>query len=384
MSATSRPWYGEASKPADGTSELPVQKFLYHRAPLLVYWEATRACALACLHCRAEAVPNRHPHELSTEEARELFRQVATFAEEDRRPPHIVITGGDPLERPDIYDLIAYGTELGLSMSITPAGTEQLTPAVITRLKKAGMHSLGLSLDGSSAARHDTFRGVDGSFQWTVEAIRAAEALGIPMQINTMVTAQTVDDLPAIYEYLTDFGITRWALFFLISTGRGQVLSEITPEESERLLNWCWRRQAEAPFVIKTTEAHHFRRIAFLKMRRRGLTPQQVRRSPIGRAFGIRDGNGIVFVSHLGQVYPSGFLPHSAGSVRTQRLVDIYRDSALFRSIRDVNGFKGKCGQCEFRAICGGSRARAYAATGDPLQSDTLCPYQPRNIYEGR
>lgn len=354
-------------------------RFVYNQAPILVYWEATQSCALACIHCRAESVPFRNPFELNTDEARALLQQIAAFG--GRRLPHLVITGGDPLRRPDLFELIDYGHSLGLSISVTPAGTSELTSDVIRRLKLSGIQSVALSLDGSTPERHDAFRGVAGSFQWTLDGAHALVDAGIPLQINTMVTAQTLDDIPQIYETVRDLGITRWALFFLITTGRGQGLAEVTPAQSERLLVWLGEigRNPETPFIIKTTEAHHYRRIAVQKMRRY-LDDETILSLPVGRGFGIRDGNGIVFISHVGQVFPSGFLPLSAGNVRKQSLVEIYRDSDLFQSLRDAEQLKGKCGACPFRTLCGGSRARAYAATGDPMESDPLCPYQPRAV----
>lgn len=351
-------------------------KFIYDRAPLLVYWESTRACDLACVHCRAEANVWRHPNELNTEEVRRLLQQIVDFG--GPRLPHLVITGGDPLKRSGLFEHIAYGRSLGLTISVTPAGSARLTRDVIGRFKEAGVNALGLSLDGSTEARHDTFRGEPGSFEWTVNGVRMAHEAGLPVQVNTMVTAETVADIPAIYEVIGDLGIARWALFFLIATGRGAALESVAPAESERLLNRLWRLAAQAPFPIKTTEAHHYRRIAYLKMRKSGLTPEEMARTPVGRAFGIRDGNGIVFVSHTGAVYPSGFLPLAAGNVRKQSLVELYRHSTLFQSLRDIDQLRGKCGRCEFRAICGGSRARAYAREGDPLAYDSLCPYEPR------
>lgn len=352
------------------------EPFIYDRAPLLVYWESTRACDLACVHCRAEANAWRHPMELRTEEVRALLRQIAAFG--GPRLPHLVITGGDPLQRPDLYELIAYGRSLGITLSVTPAGTRRLSRNVIRRFKEAGVNALGLSLDGSDEARHDTFRGEAGSFHWTVKGAKMAFEEGLPVQINTMVTAETVADIPAIYEVIRDLGIVRWALFFLIATGRGAALESVTAAESERFLNRLWQLAREAPFPIKTTEAHHYRRIAYLKMARRGLAAEEIARSPVGRGFGIRDGNGIVFVSHTGAVYPSGFLPLAAGNVRKQSLVDLYQHNPLFQSLRDVDQLQGKCGRCEFRAICGGSRARAYAEDCHPMASDPLCLYQPR------
>ena len=354
----------------------PEEGFVYDKAPLLIYWEATRACDLACIHCRATAVAQRHPLELRTAEVRTLLQQITTFG--GRRLPHLIITGGDPLQRPDLFALIAYSRELGITTSVTPAGTARLTRKVIHDLKTAGIASLGLSLDGSDAARHDAFRGEPGSFAWTVAAVKVAREAELPVQVNTMVTARTLSDIPAIYDVVRELGIARWALFFLIATGRGEQLAEISPAASERFLNWLWNLAPRAPFPIKTTEAHHFRRIAYLKLRARGKSDPEIRRTPVGRGFGIRDGNGIVFVSHTGEVFPSGFLPLAVGNVRRGSLVDIYRHSELLRALRDTDNLQGKCGRCEFRAMCGGSRARAYAAVGDPLASDSLCPYRPR------
>lgn len=353
------------------------QRWVFARAPQFVYWEITRACDLACIHCRAEAITGRSLLECSTEQGKDLLRQIAAFG--GPRLPQVVMTGGDPLQRPDLFELIAYGRTLGLSMSATPAGTARLTPQVVEAFRDAGTASLALSLDGASAASHDAFRGVAGSYAWTLDGASAIVSQGIPLQINTMVTGDSAAELPAIYEVVRDLGITRWALFFLISTGRGQGLAEVTPAESERVLNWIWQRTVDpaTPFAIKTTEAHHYRRIGFTKLARR-TTPEALRAGPLGRGFGIRDGNGIVFVSHSGEIYPSGFLPLAAGNVRRgDSLAEVYRQHPLFVGLRDADRLEGKCGACSFRRICGGSRARAYAATGNPLGSDPLCPYVP-------
>ena len=354
------------------------ERFRYEQAPMLVYWEATQSCALACTHCRANAMLQRNPWELNTQEAQALLRQIAEFGCE-AMTPHLVITGGDPLQRPDIFELIAYARSLGLSVSITPAGTMALTDKLVEQLHAAGISSIALSLDGSTPSRHDTFRGVPGSFEWTKAAAQAIVARNIPLQINTLVSAQTLDDIPNIYAEVRSWGITRWALFFLITTGRGSQLAEVTPAQGEQLLQWlgALARNPATPFLLKTTEAHHYRRILVQALRHR-LSEEAILATPAGRGFGIRDGNGIVFVSHIGQVFPSGFLPLSAGNVRKIPLTAIYRNSSLFQALRDPNQLQGKCGACPFRMICGGSRARAYAVTGNPLESDPLCPYQPR------
>ena len=372
---------GPAAREGRTANPAPIPAgFVFDRAPWLVYWEATRACDLACLHCRAEAVPQRDPRELSTSGAQALLHEIARFADGEGRPPHLVITGGDPLQRPDLVELVAYGSGLGLTISVTPAGTPRLTREAIGELERAGMRSLALSLDGSTAERHDGFRGVPGSFAWTLGAAESAAAGRIPLQINTTVTAGTAGDLPAIYRLVRRLGVMRWTLFFLVATGRGRELREVTPRECERLLVWLVDLGEQAEFAIKTTEAHHIRRIGLLRMRARGMDEAAILRSPLGRGFGVRDGNGVVFVSHLGEVFPSGFLPLPAGDVRARSLVEIYRDAPLFRALRDVTLLKGRCGRCPFKAICGGSRARACAATGDALESDPLCVYEPRPV----
>jgi radical SAM protein len=349
--------------------------YVYDRAPMLIYWELTRACDLACRHCRAEAVVDPDPDELTTEEARAVLGQIAGFGPP---LPHVVFTGGDPLKRTDLFTLVEEATRLGLGASLAPSGTTLLTRDALRRLRAAGLQSASLSLDGPTADRHDAFRGVPGCFDVTMRAAGWAVEAGIPLQINTLVTAETAVDLPAIYALLTSQRIVRWSLFFLIAIGRGVGLRELDPEAAERLMEWLYDLTAAAPFAIKTTEAPHFRRVALGRMRAAGLDGAAIRRSSIGRGFGVRDGNGIMFISRSGDVTPSGFLPLRAGDVRTASLSDLYRASPLFVSLRDVSRLRGRCGRCEFKAICGGSRARAFARTGNALESDPLCPYVPQ------
>ncbi len=348
--------------------------YVFAPAPMLIYWEMTRACDLACRHCRAEAIALRHPNELSTAEGRAMLRQALEFGPP---LPHLVFTGGDPLKRPDLMDLTAEATTLGFSVSLAPSGTTLLSAEAIRGLAAAGIQSMSLSLDGSTAARHDAFRGVPGCFEMTLAAAHRIREAGIPLQINTLVTAETLADLPNIYTLMRDLSIMRWSLFLLIAVGRGRVLQEITPAESERLFNLLLSLGREAPFAIKTTEAPHYRRVAHRRMRAAGMDDAAIAATPVGRGFGIRDGNGIMFVSHTGDVYPSGFLPVVAGNVRASSVVDLYRGSPVFSRLRDVTQLTGKCGLCSFASICGGSRARAYAWTGDYMASDPLCPYQP-------
>ena len=346
----------------------------YAKNPMLVYWEMTQACALACRHCRAEAVTTPQPGELTHAESRDLLRQIAAF---DKPSPHLILTGGDPLKRADLFDLIDDAKALGLTVSITPSATRELTFEKLAELKAHGIESLGLSLDGSSSVRHEAVRGVEGCFDWTMRALQDAAALGMLVQVNTLVSQETVDDLPATYELLKSLKVMRWSLFFLIAVGRGKMLQPISPARGEELMHWIYDLAQVAPFAIKTTEAPTYRRVALSRMRDDGMTSAEMRKTPVYRGFGIRDGHGIMFVSSQGNIYPAGFLPLSAGNVRTSRLVDVYRDAPMFRALHTPDQFKGKCGQCEYRAICGGSRARAFAFAGDALASDPFCSYQP-------
>ena len=349
-------------------------RYVYDRAPMLIYWELTRACGLACRHCRAEAIPFRDPAELTTAEGLALLDRIRDFGEP---LPHIVFTGGDPLRRPDLLTLIRAATARGIGSSLAPSATPDLTPERLRAVREAGIQAISLSLDGSSAERHDSFRGVAGTFDTTLRAAGDARAAGLPVQMNTLVTTDTVDDLPAIAALLPSLDVMRWSLFFLIRVGRGAALREIAPARAERLFRWLLDLMRTAPFQVKTTEAMHFRRVAVWRMEAAGMDAAAIARTPVGRGFGVRDGNGIVFVAHDGAVHPSGFLPLAAGNVRDASLVDLYRSGELFVRLRDPRQLKGKCGRCPYALICGGSRARAYAWTGDPCESDPLCAYSP-------
>ncbi len=347
---------------------------VFDRAPQRVYWEITRACGLACRHCRAEASPRADPQELSHGEGFALLERLAAFG--DPRP-HVILTGGDPLERADLWELIAHAQSLGLAVSVSPSATPRLTADVVRRLAAAGVQAISLSIDGATAERHDALRGVPGCFERTMEAGRAATEAHLAVQVNTLVSAETVDDLPAIYALVRELGVPRWSLFFLVTVGRGAVLESIDAGRAEQLLEWLADLpQGPGRPVVTTTEAPFFRRVA---LGRRLVASTGARGAHAhGRAgYGIRDGNGVMFISHTGEVSPSGFLPVAAGNVRTDDVVEVYRAAPLFVGLRQASGFHGKCGACRFRAICGGSRARAFLATGDPLGEDPLCAYRP-------
>lgn len=342
--------------------------------PMNVYWEITQACSLACRHCRAEAMPLPHPEQLNLREGLTLLDQILEFGDP---LPQLILTGGDPLEHPDLFRLIDAARERNISVSITPAATEALTQQIMETLKVHGIAGLGLSLDGSNEANHDAIRGVPGTFQRTMRAIGWAAELDIPVQVNTLVADATAADLPAVFRLLCGQKIARWSLFFLISVGRGKVLEPLSAEAGEQLMRWIYDCSLNAPFVVATTEAPSYRRVALERMREDGWSGRQIRHHPAMRGAGIRDGHGVMFVSSTGDICPAGFLPLVAGNVREQRLAELYRGAPLFRQLHRPQTFEGRCGICEYQMLCGGSRARAFSATQNPTGSDPFCTYQP-------
>lgn len=361
--------------------------------PFIVIWEATRACPLACLHCRAEAQTARHPRELDGAGARRVMDRIAAFG---KPSPLFVITGGDPFQRADLTDLVAYGTSLGLRVAVSPSGTPTLTRANLTAVRDAGAVALSLSLDGSTAERHDAFRGVPGVYDWTLDGWRAARELGLKVQVNTTVTRDSLEDLADIAALVKREGAMLWSGFVLVPTGRGEQLDPLTAAEIEDVLHFLY--DCGSVMATKTTEGHHFRRIALQRtvLDARGERPalgplygrltaratelgvfdgehRAVRRPPMD----VSSGRGFVFISHTGEVHPSGFLPVSAGTVKDRPLTDLYRDSELFTRLRDPALLRGKCGVCEYKTVCGGSRSRAYGFTGDVLEADPYCAYEP-------
>jgi len=283
-----------------------------------------------------------------------------------------VLTGGDPLRRRDVAGLVRHGVERGLTMAMTPSGTAAVTRSRLEELRDAGLARLAVSLDGSTAEAHDAFRRVRGSHRYTMRILDDARELGLPLQINTTVSRETVGDLPAIAETVAAAGAVLWALFFLIPVGRASADQGLTAAEIEDVLEWAAGLQGRVPFGIKTTEAPHFHRVLGGRAADRP-DPRGLGRA--GRA--VTDGNGFLFVDHVGEICPSGFLPLRAGNVRTDDLVRVYREHPLFRALRDPGLLGGRCGSCGWRDRCGGSRARAYAATGDPLAEDPGCAHEP-------
>jgi radical SAM protein len=350
--------------------------YVYKTAPLNVYWEMTIACDLACKHCRADAIQHRDALELNSEEARRFMRDVASMGS------MLILTGGDPMKRPDLFELIGYARQIKLPVSITPSTTPTLTREVVQRFKELGVAAMGISLDGPNAAVHDSFRGVVGTFERSMSALEWAAEFRIPVQVNTTVTRETLPHLQAMYELLRDRAsppVRRWSLFLLVPVGRGVDLGIPEASEVEELFKWVYETSSEAPFHISTVEAPHYRRYWIQRKSEEGMGSEDISRLAKRMGFGIRDGNGVIFVSHRGDVFPAGFLPHpKLGNVRVTPLSEIYRASPYLLRLRDMDRLRGKCRECEFRWACGGSRARAYGMTGDSMGSDPFCDYQPR------
>jgi radical SAM protein len=356
----------------------------FSERPFIAIWEVTQACDLACVHCRASAQPDRNPMELSTEEGKHLIDRIAAL-----KVPVFVLTGGDPIKRPDLFELIGHARAVGVRVSLTPSATPLLTRDVVVRLKEAGLARLAVSMDGASADTHDAFRGMTGSFARTLDAVRWANEIGLPVQINTTFSRRNIGEIDEIVALMEKLKITLWSVFFLVPTGRGKLNDLLSADEFEAVFAKIYSLSKTATFDIKTTEAQHYRRFVLQQRvveRRVGSvssTSQEKVEDALGRApRGLNDGKGFVFISHTGEVFPSGFMPLSAGNVRLQDLAIIYRESPLFKDLRDTSKLEGKCGSCEFKQICGGSRARAHALTGNPHAEEPCCSYTPKGYVQ--
>jgi radical SAM protein len=353
----------------------------FNDAPFLVIWELTQACDLACVHCRACAIPARNPLELSTEEGFRLLETVRTFGD-----PLMVFTGGDPLKRPDLFPLLQKSVSLGLRTTITPSATDLLNEEAIERFQQSGVARMAISLDGWDAASHDGFRRAEGSFDRTAFALECARRIGLSSQINTTITRHNLGHIEQIAGLVRAFGAQLWSVFFLVATGRASASQDLTAEQYEEVFSFLYGLSKTASFDIKTTEAQHYRRYAAQSRKAKGASGQRMAppAEVIQRQAGINDGKGLVFVSHTGEIYPSGFFPMSAGNVRRNSLTDVYRTSPLFQTLRQPDKLKGKCGDCEFRNLCGGSRSRSFALTADYLSEDPKCVYQPTRTSRPR
>lgn len=350
----------------------------FNHAPFIVIWEVTRACDLTCHHCRAEAVPDADPHELTTAEGLRLLSR----AREDFGPVLFVLTGGDPLKRADLHELIRHGTAIGLRMTITPSVTPLLTSEALAKLHASGVRRVAMSLDGADAETHDRFRGVDGTFRRTLWALEHARNLGMEIQINSTISRHNLTQVEQLAKVVGWLNATLWSVFILVPTGRAVGDDQaVVPSAVEHEL--LYRRLAHlaldpaTTFDVKTTAGQPYYRVLAQERARRGVEqPMRSLRAPRG----VNDGNGFCFVSHTGDLCPSGFLPLVAGNVRTHDLATVYRHHDLFTRLRQPQTFSGKCGVCEFNDRCGGSRSRTYGLTGDPFASDPTCVYQPKAV----
>ncbi len=398
MSTAHRDTTPRATAPGEATPRKVVRTMRHDPSdrPFLVIWEVTRACALVCHHCRADSQDAFHPQQLTTAQGLDLLDQMAAFGAPS---PMVVLSGGDAFERDDLEELIAYGKARGLSMSLAPSVTPKATPERFASVARAGVRAVSISLDGASAATHDGFRGVEGVYDATAPICRTIVDLGMRLQINTTVTADNLLELPEVFERVLDLDAFLWSVFFLVPTGRGDALTPVDATVVEDVLHWLV--DVSRYHAVKTTEAPHFRRVMLQRQKAGavdaaeafGLGPTYRRlRADLERIVAARElpvrrprppldinaGRGFVFIDHVGTVYPSGFLPLPGGSVKERPLTELYRESPVFTQLRDPELLTGRCGSCEYRTLCGGSRSRAFAMAGDHLAEEPHCAYQPR------
>ncbi|MHB1868880.1 MAG: TIGR04053 family radical SAM/SPASM domain-containing protein [Nitrososphaerales archaeon] len=364
---------------------------MFHSKPILVFWETTRACPLSCVHCRASAISDPLPGELTFNEGLNLIDQIASFG---KPYPTMILTGGDPLMRKDLFNLMAYASKIGVNFAASPAVSNLLTFDTLQRIKHAGATSISVSLDGATSETHESIRRIEGTFDRTMETILKARDLGLPIQVNTTVMKRNLHELPAIFHLIKTLGIKVWEVFFLIRTGRGSDQYDLTPYEYQSACNFLYDashygliiRCVEAPFIRRVIKERLAGTVSDLSgdetysKLRTDLLELEGAHGQSSSTLGLRgtlDGDGIIFVGHDGTIYPGGFVPVAIGNVRQDRLVDVYRSSELLMNIR-ARKFSGFCGECDLREICGGSRARAYSGQGDPLSSDPACIYVSR------
>jgi len=340
----------------------------------LVAWETTRNCNLACIHCRASATTGPYTGELDTAEAFRLLDQIGEIAK-----PIIILTGGEPLLRDDIFDIAAYGTQKGFRMVMAPNGT-LVTEDIANKLVAAGIKRISISLDGATAQSHDNFRKVDGAFEGAVNAMKIAKKVGLDFQVNTTITKTNLDQIPKIQQLAVERGAVAHHIFLLVPTGRGKYIvdTEISAAEYEQTLNWFYDQKDKTPLDLKATCAPHYYRILRQRAKKEGKSISFKTHGLDAVTRGCLGGIGFCFISHRGDVQPCGFLTADCGNVRQRSFADIWRRSDVFTALRDYDRLKGKCGPCEFNRVCGGCRARAFEATGDFLAEEPLCSYVPR------
>jgi len=358
--------------------------------PILIFWETTKACDLACKHCRASAITSALPDEMNVDQSINFISQVKDFG-----PPYpvLILTGGDIMKKDGLEIILQKTKELGIPVSMSPSATPLLNEDAFEMMKKYGVKSLSLSLDGAKAETHDWLRGIDGTFERTIRLSREIISRGFTLQINTAVFRKNVYELPYILKILIENKIKTWEIFFLIKTGRGIDREDLNADEYEDVNNFL-EFASRYGIVIRTVESPIFRRIMVERQSSEyngGQTykslvekTKEILGNPSGKVMGhtsnTRDGKGIIFVSHNGDVNPSGFLPLKLGNVKEKSIVEIYQDNEILRKLRDPSNFKGRCGVCEYGDICGGSRSRAYSYYGDIFQEDPRCSYIPSSM----
>jgi AdoMet-dependent heme synthase len=342
----------------------------------LVAWEITRNCNLECVHCRAAATKGPYTGELDTKAGFKLLDQMAELGE-----PIVILTGGEPLLRQDIFEIAEYGTKKNLRMVMAPNGT-LITAKIADRLVDAGIKRISISLDGASRKSHDKFRGVEGAFDGALRGIHHAKNAGIEFQINTTITKTNLDQIPAIQQLAIDLGAVAHHIFLLVPTGRGKYIidQEITATEYEETLNWFYDQKERTPLQLKATCAPHYYRILRQRAKEDGKTVTFQTHGLDAVTRGCLGGTGFCFISHRGIVQPCGFLDINCGDITKESFVEIWKNSKIFKELRNFNELKGKCGACEYKKVCGGCRARAYEATGDYLGEEPLCSYLPQKL----
>jgi AdoMet-dependent heme synthase len=341
----------------------------------IIAWEVTRSCNLACIHCRAAAQDRPYSNELSTEECFRFLDGVASFAQ-----PIIILTGGEPLLRPDIFDIATYGTEQGFRMTMAVNGT-LMTPETVHRMREAGIQRISVSLDGASSTTHDAFRQVPGAFDQALRGIDHAREAGLDFQINTTITQQNLEELAAIQQLAVGLGAAAHHIFLLVPTGRGQDIAEqaISAKQYEQTLHWFYEQKDQVDLHLKATCAPHYYRILRQRAQAEGKKVDMQTFGLDAVTRGCLGGIGFCFVSHVGQVQPCGYLELNCGNIREQSFREIWETSPIFKDLRDYSRYQGKCGKCEYVRVCGGCRARAYESTGNYLAPEPLRLYTPHS-----
>lgn len=360
------------------TSLKTMQRFTSASAPKEIYWEVTRACPLACTYCPSMATPKRHPRELTTEEALALIEHLSKFSSP---PPRLIFTGGNPLCRPDLFELIGRANEYGFPIAVELSALPELSADRLKELAAAGVESIALNLNGSDGETHDRVSAIPGAYDRTRMLAPAVIKSGLKLEINTLVADQTLTQIPAIYEQVREWQASAWNLYFYVPVNGNQGLQALSPMQKEVLLWWIAETEETAPFRIRGHLSPALNRVRIEKRLRDGKRLDDILQDEtISADFGLRPGNGLLFITHVGDIQPGPFVPVTEGNVRKRSVIRAYQRSRLFRDLRKPDQFGGKCRYCPFNKVCGGSRALAYHTKGDWLGVDPSCPYQPQRV----